>query len=242
VKNVAGYDLARLFCGSRGSLGMITSATFKLAPLPAASRTVAARFATVQQAAAAGVALADSPLTPSAVELMAPEPRLLVRFETTERAAAHMAASAEALLAGTGSDVVTLDSAAEERAWREHVQLEARGDGMHAAISVLPATVPVTLEMVATLAARCGLTWSATGRVAIGLLRVCVAGEQEAQRQFTAALRTTLGEAGHVQLSGGGQLVSEDAWNPMGSAAAVALAVKRQFDPLGVLPYAWSRN
>ena len=40
VKNVAGYDLSRLLCGSFGSLAVMTSATFKLAPLPAASRTV----------------------------------------------------------------------------------------------------------------------------------------------------------------------------------------------------------
>ena len=40
VKNVAGYDLARLLCGSFGCLAVITSATFKLAPLAPASRTV----------------------------------------------------------------------------------------------------------------------------------------------------------------------------------------------------------
>ena len=39
VKNVAGYDLSRLLCGSFGSLAVITSATFKLSPLPPASRT-----------------------------------------------------------------------------------------------------------------------------------------------------------------------------------------------------------
>src|SRR5258708_31867137 len=41
VKNVAGYDLARLLCGSFGSLAVITAATFKLSPAPPASRTVA---------------------------------------------------------------------------------------------------------------------------------------------------------------------------------------------------------
>ena len=38
VKNVAGYDLSRLMCGSFGSLAVVTSATFKLAPLPPVSR------------------------------------------------------------------------------------------------------------------------------------------------------------------------------------------------------------
>ena len=40
VKNVAGYDLSKLVCGSFGSLAAIVSATFKLAPLPTALQTV----------------------------------------------------------------------------------------------------------------------------------------------------------------------------------------------------------
>ena len=40
VKNVAGYDLSKLVTGSFGSLAAIVSATFKLAPLPAASKTM----------------------------------------------------------------------------------------------------------------------------------------------------------------------------------------------------------
>jgi FAD/FMN-containing dehydrogenase len=41
VKNVAGYDLARLFIGARDSLGIIVEATFKLRPLPAAEAIMA---------------------------------------------------------------------------------------------------------------------------------------------------------------------------------------------------------
>jgi FAD/FMN-containing dehydrogenase len=45
VKNVAGYDLAKLFIGAQGTLGIIVEATFKLRPLPETERFVSAQLA-----------------------------------------------------------------------------------------------------------------------------------------------------------------------------------------------------
>ena len=51
-KNVVGFDLTGLMCGSEGMLGIITEATLRLVPLPEATRTVRATFHSMRQACA----------------------------------------------------------------------------------------------------------------------------------------------------------------------------------------------
>ena len=76
VKNVAGYDLAKLFCGSRGRLGSVERIALRLHPLPAAARTVVtgAEWQTLHR----------SQLVPSAVDLV--DGKLHVLFEGSQRA------------------------------------------------------------------------------------------------------------------------------------------------------------
>ena len=69
VKNVAGYDLSKLFTGSLGTLGVIANANFRLHPRPEAARTVAVEVAGPQQAQAAAQAIVHSQVEATAVEL-----------------------------------------------------------------------------------------------------------------------------------------------------------------------------
>ena len=67
VKNVAGFDLPKVACGSLGTLGMIADATFRLHPLPEAEATVRFDALTPQQAFALVKSARDAQLEPSSV-------------------------------------------------------------------------------------------------------------------------------------------------------------------------------
>lgn len=109
VKNVAGYDLCKLFTGSYGTLGIVVEVNFKLRPLPAETRTVVARGSRNDLLSGAQRIIA-APLFPVAVELLSPalvkannwsdndNHMLLVRFAGSASAVSEQATAAKQLL------------------------------------------------------------------------------------------------------------------------------------------------
>ena len=70
LKSAAGYDLTRLFVGAEGTLGIITRAGLKVAPLPKERRLVFASFGSAEAAGQAVIAVFSKGITPSACEIL----------------------------------------------------------------------------------------------------------------------------------------------------------------------------
>jgi glycolate oxidase FAD binding subunit len=119
VKNVAGYDLGKLFCGSEGRLGLIARVALRLHPLPEASRTLAVEVGSAAEAAAAARKLLHAPLELSALDVLWPR-RVAVLIEGS-RAAVDEQFEAARRLAGGEEDTGST--------WDEGAELQQRAQG-----------------------------------------------------------------------------------------------------------------
>jgi glycolate oxidase FAD binding subunit len=112
VKNVAGYDLARLVCGSRGRLAFVARASLRLHPIPRAARTLVAE---PRNPAAAVATLLASHLQPSALDVLHPG-RIAILFEGAERAVEAQLHAAQKLVGGTEADASVWDESRRRQA------------------------------------------------------------------------------------------------------------------------------
>lgn len=80
MKNVTGYDLVKLFCGSWGTLGALSEVSLKLAPRPEAEATLILKNCAPDQAVALMTQAMRSPYDPSGAARL-PDGRVLVRLE-----------------------------------------------------------------------------------------------------------------------------------------------------------------
>ena len=237
VKNVAGYDLARLLTGSFGCLGVILTATFKLAPAAEASRTVQATLSEARQFAQVAAGLLARGATPTAVELAWPPPTMLLRFESIAAVAVQQAEQAAALVRDGGGATVLAD-ADEAAAWRRHEARIFGGGGTIAKLVVLPSDLSATLARLDEAARGLSLDCEVVGRAGLGVLYLRLTGAASAQASLVRGLRGGIpaGRGSVVIRRADRELRSlVDVWGPVGDGLPLMRQVKRRFDPRGIL-------
>ncbi len=236
VKNVAGYDLGKLLAGSAGTLALITEATFRLHPLPAARVYVTAEYVSARIACDAVAAAANSPLIASAVELSLPEPggpiRLGVLLEGSEEGVAARAMRMAGLLG-------LAETSLEPPSWWRGGDWSDVGGGTLIRVSCWVSALPTALDAVDAVAGDAGLSPSLSGSAGAGVLylRIDPDAAAETAAGFVRALRAALsGQRGGVVVLAAPSAVRDALGGYGGMAGTIPSlglmrAVKDQFDP-----------
>jgi glycolate oxidase FAD binding subunit len=244
VKNVAGYDLTRLFIGSYGTLGIITRVTCRLLPLPAASQTVFVGFRAAESALALAGAIIGSKLLPTSLDVLSGDPLegnadlaacLVIGVDGSPETVERQERELRALAGRAGAaSVKLLDAASAANARRLARDLPATSKAGLALRAGLP--LAAQARWWAGLAERPGVTLLA--RAGLGIVYALA----EVEARETAGLVTMA-----RQLAGelGGYVVIErapielksrlDVWGEGRPDLALMRELKRKFDPQGIL-------
>jgi glycolate oxidase FAD binding subunit len=231
VKNVAGYDLSKLATGAFGTLGVVTTAIFRLHPLPRVARTLTARIAGMDEVQKVLATIQDSKLAHTALQVRVSDARhaeLDILFEGTEGGV-----DAQVRDLRTTSPLVVLGEA-DARVWnaRENLWTDAG--------PILKVSVPLTafntlVRSVDDLASTAQTPWSAVFH-ATGLAWI----RFDAPQHWPALVdgvrhMASRHDGSAVILRPASHDDGVDAWGDPGDALALMRAVKQQFDPNGTL-------
>ena len=256
VKNVAGYDLPKLFVGSYGTLGIVADVTVKLRPLPEQERLVGVRFERLKDAAAAVRAVMASDLIPNALELLdaeaaraldstcAPGATVVVGFDGLGEQVDWQCAELATLLGPLGSAGV--QSLPAETWMRLTRAAPAAFGGTPAALmrlSVLPAQAGEVMEQAAVAARARGLSCACSAHAGIGVVSAALFSDRDPQ-ELTRVV-ATLADWRGIARAGGGHAVLEWAplavksqvpvWDDAGAAGRIMRRIKAQLDPQNLL-------
>ena len=229
IKNVAGYDLAKLFSGSFGTLGLITEVALRLHPTPPAQATATGRCddpTTLQHAA---IALSHSSLEAQSLDVRWQEKTGTVLARFAGVAAVEQAAAAKRLLATLGVGVYAETTEDDDELWaRQRAGQRAVDGGAIIRVSGRPsglAEACVAAQVAgATLVGRAalGLYWIALPAAAPGELVTAI-----------ARVRKVLAPAPCVVLDAPACVRAHlDPWDHPEDASLVLMRrVKQRFDP-----------
>jgi glycolate oxidase FAD binding subunit len=252
IKNVAGYDLAKLLYGSLGSLAFIAEIVIRLHPRPQATATTRAA-ASAAQAAAVTQALMAGPLEPTAVEWTSGDSdrsnpdgsdvrrpptggELLVRFDGSAAGVQTQTEALRGLLGANALDAVEVGADDAAGVWRAHAAtVTGADDETVARIATLPSRLVDVDRALHRAVEESGARATLVSSTALGLHTVRLSGRDPAAvaRAMDALRRDALAAGGNVMLHRRPPEVEAllDALGPPPSTAALLRRIKMQFDP-----------
>ena len=127
VKNVAGYDLCKLYTGSMGTLGVITKTIFKVSPRPVDSVTLVLSCDSLSELLKAALHLRDR-VQPTALEWIRPGPDFMYKVLNSLNISTHQTETHPFLLAVRALDSAPLVKWKREQTCREYPRIQVLTD------------------------------------------------------------------------------------------------------------------
>ena len=238
VKNVAGYDLNKLYVGSFGTLAVLTELTFKLRPLPESSAT-AIVVGKREELIAMAKRILSSDATPAALFLTkgvstqaminAEEWALLVRFADNAVAVEDQMSAVSRL---AERDAVTVTSREAETLWAAVADIDSLR------LNTVRLSVPRSVVAHGVEEASVNGNCIMAADMGLGTIRLAFDAGDDSAIEIIGRLRGRIAEIG-------GNLVVEraalavralvDAWGGVGKAEGLMRAIKSRFDPDSLL-------
>jgi glycolate oxidase FAD binding subunit len=245
VKNVAGYDLSKLFIGSYGTLGMISQVTFRAYPLPEASATVVVA-GEVGAIAAAAQTLRQSGLTPIASELVSAAlvrrlaigegMGLVVRFQSIPESVAEQSAQVDSLAGQLGLQVISERDERENELWQrlsETITQPSAESAITCKIGVMPHTAVAMLAELEEIMGEQGWGTITTGN---GLGRLHLE-KLDSLSQLEKLRSLCQDRRGFLTLLEAPKEIKQqfEPWGYTGNALDMMRKLKEKFDPKNIM-------
>jgi len=232
VKNVAGYDLAKLLTGSYGTLGVITELAIKLKPKPPARQFVTAPISGPEDLERALSALLGSQVVPTAIEVERPSPEGVTTLGVLIEGRPQSVKQREPEVASL------LGSRSEVSPWPPVGWARLPGPVVLKLTSPLSA-VPKLLDAASAQALACGVNASTRGSAGSGVLFMGMSEQVQVEQlaELLGGLRRVVGECGGhaiVLRAPAALKASVDVWGPV-PGIELMRRIKEHLDPSGRL-------
>lgn len=240
VKNVAGYDLMKLFTGSYGTLGIVSQVTFRLYPLPEASGTIVLT-GDVNAIATAAQTILNSSLMPAMAEILSTglinrleigkEIGLIVRFQSIEESVREQLDKVTAIAQQLGLNITIINKQDELSLWQrlqQIIRIPNSKEAVTCKIGLISNKAVSTLEKLDFLTNEQGL---GTINLASGLGRLHF---QQGEIEQIQNMRSLCQDnQGFLTILEAPNFIKEkiELWGYTGNALDIMRRIKEKFDP-----------
>jgi glycolate oxidase FAD binding subunit len=246
VKNVAGYDMCKLFVGSLGTLGIIIEVTLRVAPISETAATLIAS-GTLPRALQLADELSHSKLLPSAVVILNANAtktaevgqsywRVAVCCEGFEKSLDRHLHDLQEIAKRIGLTTEVLREKDHIRFWDDVREFPLRGDRLVYRVTVPRASAAEIIQTVDS-GSTTDFRPEVVSDTAAGVVWISLDANDKAAKWFVKLIAEARDRRGHAIILAAPPNLKEgiDVWGPTPPSLSLMHEIKRQFDPQGLL-------